>query len=302
MRNSTEKAVDFLGQEIALIEDDDGNTYVPLKRLCEILGIDHKLEMKKVNNDKIVFHGKVLPVPARDGKRRKTLCLPVKRVHSWIRGVDQNKVRPDMIQKLMEFSDDKTAMSHFLNYGILMAPHVPAEEIEAYNRECLEKRMERILAQIPNLVDRQFELLRTELILFRQVPYESERYNDKVAECMAIAKNKYKEWLANFGRDSAPDSKLWEKLEELRSLEKDYRDLHSVKDELFELCNRLKDREPELCDQLWQFCCRVHERCEANFRVIIALKEEIGCRYYWQPSCEEIYKKFNLMRPASDAK
>lgn len=41
MNYSTKQAVDFLGYEIALIEDDDGNMYVPLKRVCEILGIDY---------------------------------------------------------------------------------------------------------------------------------------------------------------------------------------------------------------------------------------------------------------------
>ncbi len=288
--NSTQQAVDFLGHQINCVQDADGTPYVPLKWLCEILGIDDRRQRRDVK-DSGVYDWKMLSVKGADGRHRNMFCLPLKKMDSWMRRADPDKVRPEMIQKLLEYRDEsETAMIHFVNGGIIIIdPRVRAEEVEAVNRALLEKRMERILVQIPNPVDSRFELLQTELALFRQVPYESERYNDKVRECMTIAINEFKEWLANFGKDSAPDSKLSEKLEEVRSLEEDYRDLHSVKDDLFELCNRLKDREPELCDQLWQFCCRLHERCEANFSVIIDLKEDIGCRYYWQAPYEDLY-------------
>jgi hypothetical protein len=52
--NSDPQVVDFLGYEIDLVEDHDGEAYVPLKRLCEILGIDHKWEMKKVKTEGII--------------------------------------------------------------------------------------------------------------------------------------------------------------------------------------------------------------------------------------------------------
>ena len=90
----------------------------------------------------------------------------------------------------------------------------------------------------------------------------------------------------NFYRDTSPSANLLEKKDELRRLEKAYGDLHSVKDDLFGLCNRLKDTEPDLGDQLRQFCCRVHERCETNYSQILDLKEDLGCRYYWQVPCD----------------
>ena len=68
-------------------------------------------------------------------------------------------------------------------------------------------------------------------------------------------------------------------MDELRSLEKDYRDLHSVKDDLFELCNRLKDREPEhLRSTVAILLPGVHERCEANYSLILDLQ-----RRSWVP-------------------
>jgi P22_AR N-terminal domain len=279
--NSNPKAVDFLGYEIALIEDDDGKMYVPLKRVCEILGIDYKSQVKSVKRYGI-YDEKVLPVLSENGRYRKMPCLSVKRMRSWMRGVNHSKVRPDMVERLFEWRDEfDTAMDHLVNYGIFINARVPAEQLQAANREFLEKKMKEILAHLPEQ-QKQYELLQTELSLLDKVPYESRRYYDKVRECMTIAIDKHEEWLANFEKSNSPDPGSLEKMDELRNLEKDYRDLHSVKDDLFELCGRLKDKEPELCDQLWQFCCRVHERCESNVRVIIDLKKELGYPPYWQ--------------------
>jgi hypothetical protein len=302
MKDSKPKAVDVLGYQIDLVKDDDGNLYVPLMRVCEILGIDHKSEIKHVKRGKVYYNGRVLPVPAKDGKHLRMLCLPVKRMYSWMRGLDHDKVRPEMIQKLLEFRDEsEKAISHFVNYGILIDPRVPAEQIEYANRKFLEKKLEDLLGRIPNPIDRRYQLLQTELDFFRKIPYESDLYNNKIDACLTIAINNFKEWLINFDKDAASDSKLLEQMDELRSLDINYKDLNSVKNDLFELCGRLREMEPDLCDQLWQFCCRLHERCETRFSTIINLREDLGCRYYWQISYEDLDNILNTMKPASEA-
>lgn len=82
--------------------------------------------------------------------------------------------------------------------------------------------------------------------------------------------------LVNSERDNSLAAKSLERIDELRNLEKNYRHLHSVKDDLFELCSLLSDREPELGDQMLQFCYCVHERCEAIYPQIIDLKKDLG--------------------------
>ena len=97
-----------------------------------------------------------------------------------------------MIQKLLEYGDEsEKAMSHFVNYGILIDPQVTAEQIEYANRKFLEKKLEDLLGRIPNPIDRRFQLLQTELDFFRKVPYESDLYNNKIDECLTIAINKF---------------------------------------------------------------------------------------------------------------
>lgn len=283
--NSTKQAVDFLGYQIDLIQDDKGKMYVPLKRLCEILGIDHKWQMKKVKTEEI-FDERVLPVLGEDGRHRNMVCLPLKQLYFWMFRVDPNIVRPEIVERLLEHQKDaKLSMEHLDRYSISINPQCKAELIEAELRGNLDRIMDKTLPDRNYPRERRFELLRSEIAVLKQFENEPPRYKDKALECIAIAINKYREWQANFEKDTSPDAKL-EKMDELRSLEKDYRDLHSVKDDLLELCGRLGDREPELRDQLYEFFCRVHERCEAIYSLILDLKEDLGCRYYWQVPCD----------------
>ena len=168
MKTKLNDAVDFLGYEIALIQDDDGKMYVPLKRECEILGIDPKSQVKSVKRYGI-YDEKVLPVLSENGRYRKMLCLSVKRMRSWMRGVNHSKVRPDMVQRLFEWRDEfDTAMDHLVNYGIFIDARVPAEQLQVANREFLEKKMKGIFAHLPEQ-RRQDELLQTELALLDKV-------------------------------------------------------------------------------------------------------------------------------------
>jgi len=106
MIDSNPKAVDFLGYEIALIEDEDGKTYVPLKRLCEILGISQSKHSKMIKDDNLC-HWKIIPVPGANGKKTKVFCLPFDQFCRWIIRIAPHSVRPEISE---EFFDYQTKM------------------------------------------------------------------------------------------------------------------------------------------------------------------------------------------------
>jgi hypothetical protein len=280
--SDSEHGVDFLGHKINCIQDADGTPYVPLKWLCEILGIDPDGQRRSVKG-RGIYEWKMLSVKGTDGRHRKMLCLPQKQLCFWSYIVNANTVRPEIRERLLEYQQESTtALRHTRQYGLALNPRRPAEEIEGDVRESLDSTMRETFRDRHDPQQMRFELLARELVLFSQFDNEAPPYRDKARECKGAAIKRYEEWLHNAEKDTLPGAKSSEKMDELRSLEKDYRDLHSVKDDLFELCNRLIDREPKLCDQLWQFCCRVHERCEAILSLILDLKEDLGCRYYWE--------------------
>jgi len=122
MIDSNPKAVDFLGYEIDLVRDDDGKPYVPLKRLCEILGIDHKWEIRKVKREDI-FEGRVLDVPSKGGTHRKTFCLPFGDLYWWLFTVDTNIVRPEIIDKVIDYKRESSrALRNYETRGEAVNP------------------------------------------------------------------------------------------------------------------------------------------------------------------------------------
>jgi hypothetical protein len=139
MMNSTEQAVDFLGHQINCVQDADGTPYVPLKRLCEILGIDHNRQRKEIKNSG-VFHWKIVSVKGGDWRHRKMLCLPSEVVGDWASTIDSTTVRPEVVEaltNLLEKSDEaveeREAREATANPGMIEVTPEANKKEQAYN-------------------------------------------------------------------------------------------------------------------------------------------------------------------------
>jgi hypothetical protein len=104
MINSTEKAVDFLGHQINCVHDADRNPYVPLKWLCEVLGIDHNPQERELK-DRRAFDWSDMYVKGADGRYGIMLCLALEVVGDWASTIDPTTVRPELVEALTEYLD-----------------------------------------------------------------------------------------------------------------------------------------------------------------------------------------------------
>ncbi len=196
MKDSNPKAVDFLGFQIECFQADDGSTYVPLKRLCEILGINYKWQMKKVKREEI-FDEKVLPYVGDDGKRRKIFCLPVQSMYYWMFQIDPKTVRPEVLESLNDYRKESVqALRHRRLYGLAINPRRPAEDIESEVRDFLFRNMQERFRDRSDKGQRRFELLLAEIAMFGQFDLEPSPYRDKAIECIRVAIAEYDQWLA----------------------------------------------------------------------------------------------------------
>jgi hypothetical protein len=201
MKDSSPKAVDFLGHQINCIQDAEGNSYVPLKWLCEILGIDDQRQRWKVKHI-YNYDWKMLAVKGADGRHRKMLCLPVKQACLWFYLANPNMVRPEIKERLLEYQEESTTvLRHSMQYGFTLNPRVPAEEIESAVREPLERKMRETFPDRHDPQQWRLELLARELLLFRQFDNEAPPYRDKASECMDVAIGRYMEWVIRHGYD-----------------------------------------------------------------------------------------------------
>lgn len=200
--NQEKQAVDVLGHQIPCVQDEDGNQYVPLKRICDILGIDHNWQRVKADKNPR-FRGKVLPAPGVRGNSRLMYCIPSEAIYPWLFRVDSRTVRPEIKPRLLDHHDEcGEILIHRLMYGIAINPRGDAEEIEKRIRESLDRNMVYTPEHLRNPILRRRDLLLLELNMFGKFENEPPRYRDKARECSEIAIAKHLQWLKNWGQGS----------------------------------------------------------------------------------------------------
>lgn len=75
---------------------DNGSKLVPIKPICEALGIDFDSQRKKLNEDYFLNSVTVLSTSTGgDGKGYKMVCIPLKYVFGWLFTINPKNVKED---------------------------------------------------------------------------------------------------------------------------------------------------------------------------------------------------------------
>lgn len=83
------------GVEIVTV-DRDGEIFVPIKPVCDAIGIDDRAQRDKIQSDDILASTGVLSTSvAADGKEREMYCLPLKYVYGWLFTINPKNVAPE---------------------------------------------------------------------------------------------------------------------------------------------------------------------------------------------------------------
>lgn len=92
---------DFHGDTIHSVQV-DGETFIPIRRIVENIGLDWTTQAKRLNDDP-KFSCRHIPTTGSDGKTYKMLCLNERDCHAWLNSVNSNKVREDLRDKLIQY-------------------------------------------------------------------------------------------------------------------------------------------------------------------------------------------------------
>src|SRR5215471_11072565 len=88
-----QSAITFYGEDIiALLELDPNETYVPIARLCERLGLDRATQERRVRAHTALAAGARMLTVEDDEGRRLMLCLRADLTPLWLAGVDAARV------------------------------------------------------------------------------------------------------------------------------------------------------------------------------------------------------------------
>lgn len=101
-----EKTVDFYGDNIsaALVKvKTREEVYVPLRPLCDYLGLDWSSQRKRLNRDQVLADFQGVVVMTTPSGKQQSICLPLKFLPGWLFGVDTNRVKPELREKIIRY-------------------------------------------------------------------------------------------------------------------------------------------------------------------------------------------------------
>ncbi len=88
--------------ELMIIEN--GSQLVPIRPICDILGVDVESQRRRIKNDEILGSVAVEnPATGKDEKRYKMTCLPLKFIFGWLFLINPQKVSPEAKEAVINY-------------------------------------------------------------------------------------------------------------------------------------------------------------------------------------------------------
>lgn len=92
------------GVEIFAEIAENGTVFVPIKPICEALGIEHTAQKQRIHRHYILSSTEVTVTSvAADGKAREMTCLPLEYVYGWLFTIDANLVAENVRDRVAEY-------------------------------------------------------------------------------------------------------------------------------------------------------------------------------------------------------
>ena len=99
-----EETVDFYGDALLAAQVADGTVYVPLRPICEHLGLDWSAQTRRVKRDRLL--GRVVrgvAITATPGGKQAMTALPLKYLPGWLFRVSVDRVKVELQTKIERY-------------------------------------------------------------------------------------------------------------------------------------------------------------------------------------------------------
>lgn len=83
---------------------ENGQKLVPVKPICEALGVDYSTQLQKLKDDEFLSSTMGLsPIVASDGKDREMVCIPLKFVFGWLFTINPRNVKEEARESVTRY-------------------------------------------------------------------------------------------------------------------------------------------------------------------------------------------------------
>lgn len=113
----------------------DGIEYVAMRPVVEGIGLNWSAQQQKLNKQKDKFNCIAINTVANDGKNRKVLCIPLKKLNGWLFSINPLNIKESLQGKLIKYQEECfTALHDYWTIGQATRKTIPLTqaEIEAH--------------------------------------------------------------------------------------------------------------------------------------------------------------------------
>lgn len=93
-------------QDTIFLVDQDGNPQIPLRPICENIGLDWASQYTKITDPESRWTVCRITTVAADGKQREMICLPLRKLNGWLMSIAPKKVSPKVKPKLVRYQNE----------------------------------------------------------------------------------------------------------------------------------------------------------------------------------------------------
>lgn len=107
-----QKTVEFYSDQLtaALVVVDpeaEPTVYVPVRSICENLGVDWSAQRRRIIRDAVLSkNARGVAVTATPGGTQEMLCLPIEFLHGWLFGLNADRVKPELREKVIRYQEE----------------------------------------------------------------------------------------------------------------------------------------------------------------------------------------------------
>lgn len=166
--------------EIKIVEKDE-EYYVPIRPICDALGVDFSAQRQRLERDEIVAPTVVMiTTVAEDNKEREMLCIPLMYVWGWLLSIDVSRVKEEAKEMVIAYKKE----CHFVLYNHFMGQYITLDKQikETARRKARINAIKEDLAANPTTDERVIELMQLEAIQTKEARLPYSKLGKKMKE------------------------------------------------------------------------------------------------------------------------
>jgi hypothetical protein len=98
-----QKTVEFYEDQITAVRMVSGEVFVPIRPVCDNLGVTLAGQRERINRDPVLSEEVTSVSVTLTQQAREMICLPLKFIPGWLFGINANRVKPMIRERLIRY-------------------------------------------------------------------------------------------------------------------------------------------------------------------------------------------------------